>query len=646
MRRNFLFLIGVSVFSVITFSVFQHFSAVSAQNLTISANVAAPLYTNQTTVAAARTLYVAPDGNDNNDGLTEQTAIQTIGSATGRTEAGDTVLVKNGIYTAPDFRNVPAYIFKSGRSDAWITFKNFPGHRPKIKSRNVSAMRVVGASYIVIEGFDVEGSRDEVTMEQARQVLCQNSDSSEIAAKAQGNGIEIVPDYDDPNIHPHHIIVRNNRVYRFGASGIGSASADYLTIENNIVYENGFYNPYGTSGISLYQQYNQDVPPAGQEGRIVKNIIRGNISYGNANKFGTVIVVNEQCDPNNASIIDGNGIIIDDFQNTQISGYQTSKYLGRTLIENNVLYGNGGRGVNVFSSNYVDVVNNTSYLNAQSSEPNAFIDSDVSSFWCKDVRFFNNIIFARPDRKTNLIGFRVGEEGDRATIRYDNNLIFGGTLFDPASGFNNTTGQNPQFTTESAADFSLSESSPAIDRGAAALNDLQTPAFDIRATTRPQRNGFDIGAYEKTGEAAISGVYKITAQHSGKVLDVSGISNADGAIIHQWQYLGQANQKWRVERQNDGTYRFTAQHSGKVLDAKSAGTTAGTVIWQYGWNNSCAQKWRIENRADGAKTIRSSCSDKVLDVSGYGLENGATFQLWNYIPDIGNQAFIFERLGN
>ena len=594
---------------------------------------------------SGRTFYVSPDGSDGNDGLSEQNAIQTLQEAANRSERGDTFLVKNGTYTKPNFTDTVLYIYKSGTAAEPITFKNFPGHRPKIKSRNVTAIRVVGAAYIVIDGFVVEGSRDEVSFEEARRVLCLGVNSSETAAKAQGGGIEIVPDYIDPNIHPHHITIRNNEIYRFGASGIGSAGADHLTIENNVVYENGFYNPYGTSGISLYQQYNLDTPPAGQEGTIVKNFIRGNISYGNANKFGTVIVVNQQCDPNNAGIIDGNGIIIDDFRSTQRSGYETSPYLGRTLIENNVFYGNGGRGINVYSTNYVDVVNNTSYQNAQSSEPNAFIDSDVSSFWCKDVRFLNNIIFARSDRKINYVEFRTGEEGDRPTVRYDYNLVFNGTQFDPVSGGNNTTGQNPQFTNQSAADFTLREGSPAIDRGAASLANLRPPNFDINGTARPQRSGFDIGAYEKTGDAGISGVYKITAKHSGKVLDVSEISNADGAIIHQWEYLGQANQKWRVEQQTDGTYRFTAQHSGKVLDAKSAGTTAGTVIWQYTWNNTCAQKWRIENRADGAYTIRSTCSDKVLDVSGASLENGAILQLWTGGGG-DNQAFVFERLGN
>ncbi len=143
------------------------------------------------------------------------------------------------------------------------------------------------------------------------------------------------------------------------------------------------------------------------------------------------------------------------------------------------------------------------------------------------------------------------------------------------------------------------------------------------------------------------GTYKITAQHSGKALDVYGYSTANEAVIHQWEYFGQTNQKWLVQQQSDGSYRLTAVHSGKVLDAAGAGTSDGTIIWQYTWNNTCAQKWRIEARTDSAKTIRSTCSDKVLDVSGYGLENGAPLQLWTSGgTGSANQAFVFERLGD
>jgi hypothetical protein len=39
------------------------------------------------------------------------------------------------------------------------------------------------------------------------------------------------------------------------------------------------------------------------------------------------------------------------------------------------------------------------------------------------------------------------------------------------------------------------------------------------------------------------GYYKIKARHSGKMLDVSSWSTADGAAIHQWTDTGCANQQ-------------------------------------------------------------------------------------------------------
>ena len=40
------------------------------------------------------------------------------------------------------------------------------------------------------------------------------------------------------------------------------------------------------------------------------------------------------------------------------------------------------------------------------------------------------------------------------------------------------------------------------------------------------------------------GTYEIIAKHSGKCLDVSGVSKEDGAAIQQWTCLNQPNQKW------------------------------------------------------------------------------------------------------
>jgi hypothetical protein len=590
---------------------------------------------------APTTLYVSPQGSGEG-GLTEQTAFKTIGEVIGVTIPGDTVLVMNGTYTTPDFRNPIAYISVSGKPDAWITYKAYPGHRPKIKSRNITAIRIVGASYIIIEGFEVEGSRSEISFEEADRLLCDEPDSSERVNMAHGNGIDIVADYDNPDQISHHIIVRNNRVYNFGASAIGSQRADYLTIENNIVYENAFYSPYDTSGISLYQQRDLELIPAEQAGKILKNIIRGNISYGNKNLFGFARGFDgKNCD-RTAAISDGNGIIIDDFLNTQnkIPRFDKRPYRGRTLVENNIVYGNGGRGINIYSTNHVDVVNNTSYQNGLTGAD----FSEVSSIDAADVRYLNNIIYALSDRKVNSVG---GALSDAKSVRYDNNLIFGGNSFDPVSGGNNVIGQDPKFTNASASDFSLAEGSPAIDRGLASLNGLQAPLADQRGVSRPQRNGIDVGALEFAGTSTIpkalaDGTYTFINSCNSQLL---GLQNGnpdpgDNVIVREigsggaitWQVYASGNdaytlripgtdsvmqssyarvdgetnvdvwrdfngntQRWLITDAGGGNYKFALSAAPNMtLDLKSSGEGGETNVWLYPDNGTCAQRWRIK----------------------------------------------------
>jgi hypothetical protein len=600
-----------------------------------------------TTYAQSRaptTFYVSPSGTGT-DGLTEQTAFKKINDLYALTIPGDTVLVMNGTYTEPDFRAPVAYIDKSGRPDAYITYKNFPGHRPKIKSRNITAIRLVGASYVVIEGFDVEGSRDEISFEEADRLLCEKPDSSERVNMAHGNGIDIVAEYSDINKISHHIIVRNNRVYNFGASAIGAQRADYLTIENNVTYGNAFYSPYDTSGISLYQMRDVEFTAEADAGKTLKNIIRGNISYGNKNLFGFAAGFDGSTCDRNAALTDGNGIIIDDFRNTQNQKPELNKrpYRGRTLVENNIVYKNGARGINIYSSDHVDVVNNTSYLNAETL--NASIDSEFSTYDVKDVRVMNNIFYARSGRAANgVISAAADTKGERASIRYDNNLVFGSSVFDAVSGANNIIGQDPKFANVDAADFALIEGSAAIDRGIASLNSLQSPKVDQRGTARPQRGGIDIGAVELAGvsQTLADGTYTFTSSCNGKVL---GIQNGNpnpwdkvivrdagtsGAIAWQvratgkgayelrapgtnsvmqtsyaataqetsidlWSDFGGESQRWIITDTGNGEYKFALSAAPNMaLDLKFAGESGENNVWLYSDNGTCAQRWRIK----------------------------------------------------
>ena len=56
------------------------------------------------------------------------------------------------------------------------------------------------------------------------------------------------------------------------------------------------------------------------------------------------------------------------------------------------------------------------------------------------------------------------------------------------------------------------------------------------------------------------------------VIDVSGVSTANGAKLHLWTYVGGNNQQWIPEQTSTGVYRFRARHSGRCIDVPGSST--------------------------------------------------------------------------
>ncbi|MBB5783298.1 lectin [Nonomuraea jabiensis] len=106
---------------------------------------------------------------------------------------------------------------------------------------------------------------------------------------------------------------------------------------------------------------------------------------------------------------------------------------------------------------------------------------------------------------------------------------------------------------------------------------------------------------------------------SGRCLDVSGASQANGAQTQIWDCNGQANQQWAAT--SSGELRV---YGGKCLDVNGAGTADGTAVIIWDCNGQNNQKWRLN--ADGSVTAVGA--NKCLDVSGYGTANGTKVQIW------------------
>ena len=431
----------------------------------------------------ATNYYVSPQGNNGNEGTTVARALSTIQKAADMVFPGDTVLVMNGIYnsTSGPVLNVT----RSGAADKYITFKAYWGHQPKITaSGNVWNAVSLNGSFIAIEGFELEGNNAKLTYEAA---LASYNDHIKggvnwsYYAGFNTNGISIGGPRTESKL-PHHVAIRNCRVHDFPGGGISAIQADYITIENNVVYDNAWYMMYAGSGISILTPFNSD--------RLTgyKNIIRSNIVSGNKTTIPWV---------NLKRLSDGNGIIIDVNQQGYLNQdgetpNSEEAYTGRTLVENNVSFNNGGSGIHSFKGDHVDIINNTAYHNGTvMAYPEIFTNQ------CQDVNIINNIMYARNGGDCN-------SKPKNASEIYSYNLYFNGKIGMKGTG---DMEADPQFinpsTDRSVADFTLRKESPAIDRGSGVTG--QFSLKDILGVVRPQGVAPDKGSYEFTSQKIITG---------------------------------------------------------------------------------------------------------------------------------------------
>ena len=369
------------------------------------------------------TFYVAPNGNDANAG-TAGAPWRSLSGSMARLNAGDTLLVRGGTYNAvtDEQFNIDS---KNGNANAWITVAAYPGEKPVVQLNSFwQGFYVLNSSYVEIRGLEIAGTA--------------------LTDQRMTDGVEIKTS--------HHVKVDGNVVHDVGGCGICSMSSNHVRVEGNEVYGASKWNVFQTSAISFFQSTNVG---GGDNSDGFSMYISGNRVHNNTNI----------APPGpGQKVTDGNCVIIDFNDDT---GYQ-----GSTLIQTNLCYENGGRGVHVFHSKNVLAVNNTLVNDLRHPD----IDGgELTASSSSALVYRNNLTVAsRPG---------AGAVVWDAQVVFDHNVYVGQA---PAQ-----VGGGDQVTSVAInPDYTLPGNSPAINAGST----VQAPLTDIRGVHRDAQP--DVGAFE------------------------------------------------------------------------------------------------------------------------------------------------------
>ncbi|MBK8971270.1 MAG: RICIN domain-containing protein [Hahellaceae bacterium] len=141
------------------------------------------------------------------------------------------------------------------------------------------------------------------------------------------------------------------------------------------------------------------------------------------------------------------------------------------------------------------------------------------------------------------------------------------------------------------------------------------------------RSGLNLGfslvclAFTSNSHAITVGTYEISAEHSGKCLDVTEWSTQNGTGLQQWSCDSGANQRFELESQGNGFYRIRSVHSGKCVDVAERSNNNGALIQQWDChsgsnqnsssNYSVARRHRPNLKPSGRKILRAFLPDHV-----------------------------------
>jgi beta-glucanase (GH16 family) len=141
-----------------------------------------------------------------------------------------------------------------------------------------------------------------------------------------------------------------------------------------------------------------------------------------------------------------------------------------------------------------------------------------------------------------------------------------------------------------------------------------------------------------------NGDYTLHTQASGKCLDVSGSSTADGAKVQEWTCNGTHAQVFHVSQVDNGYYEIVNINSNKALDIRDVSTQENAPLQQWGYGGGANQQFAIVDRGGGQFSLHPRHTGMALDVFWGNAADGTTIVQYPY-SGRNNQLWTFEGKG-